>query len=105
MKKGVFDILKGKFLISEDALKNWKFIFFIAFLAMIMIASSHSVDKKVHEIAKLNDEVKELRSEFFDLRSKLMLLKMESKVLEKMNEKGLVASEEPPKKIKVITTK
>ncbi|NQY06183.1 MAG: S-adenosyl-methyltransferase [Flavobacteriaceae bacterium] len=103
MKKSAVDILKGRFLISDDSLKNWKFILFVAFLAMIMIASSHSVDKKVHEIAKLNDEVKELRSEFVDLRSKLMLLKMESNVIKKMNEKGLVSSTEPPKKIRVKT--
>ena len=101
MKKSVFDILKGRFLISDDALKNWKFILFVAFLAMIMIASSHSIDKKVHDIAKLNNEVKELRSEFFDQRSKLMMLKMESNVVEKMEEKGLESSKKPPRKIRI----
>jgi hypothetical protein len=66
-----------------------------------MIASSHSADKKVHEIAKLNNEVKELRSAFVDGRSRLMRLKMESSIVTKMAEKGIVPSLIPPKKIKV----
>ncbi len=66
-----------------------------------MIASSHSADKKVHEIARLNNEVKELRSAFVDGRKKLMGLKMESSVILKMSEKGLSLSVIPPKKIKV----
>jgi len=66
-----------------------------------MIASSHSADRKVHEIAQLNNEVKELRSKFVEGRSKLMRLKMESSIQKKMAEKGLQPSEIPPKKIKV----
>ncbi len=66
-----------------------------------MIASSHSADKKVHEIAKLNNEVKELRSAFVDGRKKLMSIKMESSVIQKMKEKRLSPSLIPPKKIKV----
>ena len=66
-----------------------------------MIASSHSADKKVHEIAKLNNEVKELRSAFVDGRKKLMGIKMESSVIQEMKQKGLSPSLIPPKKIKV----
>ena len=76
MKQSVYSILKGKFLISDDSFKNWKVIFFITALSIIMIASSHSADKKVHEIALLNNDVKELRSAFVEGRSKLMRLKM-----------------------------
>lgn len=68
-----------------------------------MIASSHSADKKVHEIAQLNNEVKEFRSAFVEGRSKLMKLKMESSVINKMKEKGISSSVIPPKKIKVKT--
>ena len=76
-------------------------IIFISVLAIIMIASSHSADKKVHQIAKLNNEVKELRSAFVEGRKKLMGMKMESSVLIKMTDKGLAPSVIPPKKIKV----
>ncbi|MCF6296037.1 MAG: S-adenosyl-methyltransferase [Flavobacteriaceae bacterium] len=101
MKKNINSILRGKFLISEDSFKNWRLILFLSFLAIIMIASSHSADRKVHEIAKLNEEVKELRSAFVDGRSKLMKLKMESSVVKKLANRGLYPSEIPPKKIKV----
>ena len=64
-----------------------------------MIASAHSADKKVYEIARLNNEVKELRSAFVDGRRKLMRLKMESTITTKVEEKGLTISEVPPQKI------
>lgn len=63
MKQNIVDILKGKFLISDDAVKNWRFILFASLLAVVMIASSHNADQKVHDIARLNEQVQELRSE------------------------------------------
>ena len=101
MKKSIYSILRGKFLISDDSFKNWRIIIFVSVLAIIMIASSHSADKKVHEIARLTNEVKELRSAFVDGRSKLMRLKMESSIIDKVADKGIQISEIPPKKIKV----
>ena len=101
MKKSIYSILKGKFLISDDAFKNWRMILFISGLAIVMIASSHSADKKVHEIARLNNEVKELRSAMIDGRGRLMKLKKESYLEVKMAEKGIAISEIPPIKIKV----
>ena len=101
MKKSIYDILKGKFLISDDSFKNWRIIIFISVLAIIMIASSHSADKKVHEIAQLSNEVKEWRSTFVEGRSKLMRLKMESSIVKKMATKEIVPSIVPPKKIRI----
>ncbi len=101
VKKSIKSVLKGKFLISDDSFKNWRLILFLSFLAVIMIASSHSADRKVYEIAKLSEEVKELRSAFVEGRSKLMRLKMESSIIKKLADKGLSPSEIPPKKIKV----
>lgn len=101
MKKNIYDILKGRFLIKDDAIKNWRFIVFASVLALIMIASSHWADKKVHKIAKLNDEVKELKSEFVDARTTLQELKLESYITEKVVVKGITPSENPPKKIRV----
>ncbi|MFK5983465.1 MAG: FtsL-like putative cell division protein [Flavobacteriaceae bacterium] len=104
MKKGFYNILKGKFLISDDAFKNWRFIIFLSGLALVMIASSHRADKKVHQIARLNDEVKEVKSEYVDVRMILMQSKMESKIIATMAERGLSPSITPPQKI-IITTK
>ena len=101
MKQGFYNILRGRFLVSDDSFKNWRVILFISVLALVMIGSSHSADKKVHEIARLTDEVKELRSALFDGRTQLMQLKMESSIVIKMKEKGIMPSETPPKKILV----
>lgn len=88
-------------MVSDDSFKNWRMILFVSGLAIVMIASSHSADKKVYEIAKLKNEVNELRSIFIEGRSKLMRLKMESVVVVKMQKKGLSSSLIPPKKIKI----
>lgn len=105
MKKGLLDILKGKFLVSGDAPKNWLFIIFASILAAVMIASAHSADRKVHKVAALNEEVKELRSEFVDLHKDLQRLKLESKITEVLEEDDLYPSETPPKKIRVKSSK
>ncbi|RSK41954.1 MULTISPECIES: FtsL-like putative cell division protein [Mangrovimonas] len=105
MKSRLHNILKGKFLVSEDAFKNWRMILFLSLLALVMIASSHSADRKVHDIAKLKDEVKELHSMFVEGRSELMRLKKETVVELKMKEKGIYISEIPPTKIIVKSSK
>lgn len=100
-KKKFYNILKGTFLVSDDSFKNWRMIIFLSILAIIMIASSHSADRKVYEIARLGEEVKEYRSAFIDGRSILMELKMESTIRQKLASKEVLPSTEPPKKIKV----
>ncbi|MFC4817832.1 FtsL-like putative cell division protein [Flavobacterium sp. GCM10023249] len=105
MKGKLYSLLKARFLVNEDAIKNWQFIVYLIFLAIIMIANTHSYEKKIFEIAELTNEVKELRSEFVDRRSELMKIKMESSVAEKMEKKEIFPSSVPPKKIKVIKEK
>ncbi|QBA63426.1 FtsL-like putative cell division protein [Muriicola soli] len=104
MKNGIVSILKGKFLVSGGAPKNWLFLVFASFLATVMISSSHSADRKVHKLAALNEEVKELRSQFVEMRSDVQRLKLESTVRLTVADKGLLPSETPPKKIKVKST-
>jgi len=101
MKRGVYDILKARFLIDDDSMKNWRFIVFLIILAIIMIANTQRFEQKVFKITELTNQVKELRSEFVDRRSELMKLKMESTVSEKMEEKQIFPSTVPPVKITV----
>lgn len=105
IKDGIFNVLKGRFLTSDDSLGNWKFISFIVILMMLMIASAHSSDKKVMQVAKLNKEVKELRAHFVDLRSISMKMKLESSIRGKVLDMGLIPSETPPQVISVISKK
>ncbi len=101
MKNGVYSLLKARFLIDDDAVKNWRFIVFVIVLAIIMIANTQRYEQKVFEIAKLSNDVKELRSEFVDRRSELQKLKMESTVTNEMEKKQIFPSTVPPVKIKV----
>ncbi len=102
MRDSFYNIIKGKFLVSDDSLKNWRFIIFLSLLALVMIASSHNADKKVHKISKLNAEVKELKSEYVDVRMILMQSRMESKIIAAMESRGLQPSVTPPKRIRII---
>lgn len=101
MKGGIYNILKARFLVNEDANRNWRFIVFVILLAIVMIANTNRYERKIFKIKALEEEVKELRSEFVDRRSELMELKLESTIERKMLEKGILPSSVPPVKIKV----
>ena len=101
MKGGIYNVLKARFLVDEDANRNWGFILFVILLAIIMIANTNRYERKIFQIKALENEVKELRSEFVDRRSELMELKLESTIEKKMIEKGILPSSVPPVKIKV----
>ena len=102
VKKNIYDVLRGGFLINESSFKNWRMIFFIVVLLLIMISSAHSSDKKVLEISELNKLKRELRAEYIDTQTTLMRMKMESSIRQKAKKMGLQPSENPPKRIKVI---
>lgn len=93
-------LLNLEFLIKDDALKNWRMLLFLSFLALVIIASAHSADKKIYTIAQLNSEIKEVKSEFVETRSNLMRLKMESRVVSRLAEKGVGPATAPPIKLK-----
>ncbi len=98
-KQTLYNILKGKFLVDERAPQNWYMLVFLAGLALVMIASSHGIDKKVQEIAIMNKQMREKRDIFIATRSELMKLKMESSIIKKLAEEGLFIPENPPQKI------
>lgn len=99
VKQTIYNILKGKFLVDEGATKNWGMLIFLTILALIMIGSSHSIDKKVQKIAVLNKEMRSLRDAFVATRSDLMKLRMESSIIKKLEAKELYIAENPPQKI------
>ncbi|UOY07587.1 S-adenosyl-methyltransferase [Muricauda sp. SCSIO 64092] len=99
MKKGLLDILKGRFLVSGDAPKNWLFLLFASFLAALMISSSHRADKKVTKISELNEEVRAMRSEFVALRQQLQQMRLESTLRVEVVDNGLKPTAVPPQKI------
>ena len=44
--KNLKSFLNIDFLVKDNSSKNWKMILFISMLAVIMISSGHSADKK-----------------------------------------------------------
>ena len=101
MRNRIYNILRARFLVNEDANKNWLFIMYIVVLVIFMIGNTNSYEQKIFKIKAIDDRVKELRSEFADCRKQLMDLKLESTVETKMLAKNIVPSETPPLKITV----
>lgn len=102
IEQNIFDILKGKFLTGENSLKNWGMTIYVVLLFLLIIASSHSVDKKVMEISRLHKQVKELRAEYIDTRTQVMQLKLESTIRAKVDYMGLKPIDQPPYLIKIV---
>jgi ABC-type transport system involved in cytochrome bd biosynthesis fused ATPase/permease subunit len=94
-----YDILRGGFLTNDDALKNWRFMLFAAFLALVMIYTGHSLDRKSHYMSELNDQVNELRSQYVEGQRELMFLQMESTVASRLRSTGIAPAQDPPQKI------
>lgn len=88
--------LNIEFLIKDDALKNWRLLMFLSLLALFIIASGHSADKKIYKIAGLNNEIKEIKSEFVVKRAALMQLKLETRVTRQLQSEGIGPARTPP---------
>ena len=100
--KRLLSILNIEFLIQEDALKNWRMILFLSALALIMISSGHSADRKIFKIAALNTEIKALKNDFIEAKKQLLVLKKESNITLLLADKGIGPAKNPPIKIVVI---
>jgi len=98
MKRFLY-LLKMEFLINDEAFRNWRMIIYLSILALTMIASGHSADRKIFKIAKLNDKLKMLKSEFIEQRTDLMNLKMETKITKELQPMGIGPAKTPPIKI------
>tara|TARA_B100001287_G_scaffold191398_1_gene161730 strand:- start:44782 stop:45120 length:339 start_codon:yes stop_codon:yes gene_type:complete len=99
MKNKIFDIIRGSFLVDEKSRSNWLYVFLFLILSIVMISSSHSVDRKVIKIAILDEEIKSLRSKFIEKRTDLMSKKMESAIKKRLSKEGFITSKVPPTKI------
>ena len=98
MKRFLY-LLKMEFLINDEAFRNWRLIIYLSILALTMIASGHSADRKIFKIAQLNDKLKMLKSEFIERRTDLMNLKMETKITKELQPMGIGPAKTPPIKI------
>ncbi len=95
------DILKGKFLVEENAIQNWKFLVFIVFLAFLMITSAHFVDKTVVSLDQKREKLDEVKAKYALMQSKLIQMQLESELAVQVQADSLVSLEEHPIKILV----
>ena len=105
MRKKIIDIIAGKFILEKTNIKTVRFILFVFCLALIMIYSSHSVDRKIYDINKLNNELSSVESNYLKTRKELMNLKMESSIRLKLIDKQIKPSLDPPIKILITNGK
>lgn len=94
-------LLKGDFLTKRESSQNWKVIFTVLAMSIVMITCSHQTDEKMMKISKLQKKNKALKAEYIDGATKVTRLRMESSVKGKVAEQGLVPSAKPPVKIVV----
>jgi len=94
-------ILNIEFLVKEDAFRNWRMILFISVLAIIMISSGHSADRKIFKIAALNSEIRLLKSDFIEGKKTLLVLRKETYITQILSTKGIGPAGTPPIKITI----
>ncbi len=102
-KKGFKPIIGGTILTDERVTRQIPFIFFLAFLGLLLITNRNWSEKTIREIEDLQDSLKELRSESITNSAKLMDVSRPSEVVNRVNEAGLGLEEptKPPQKIVV----
>ncbi|NQU84680.1 MAG: hypothetical protein HQ541_02860 [Mariniphaga sp.] len=102
-KKGVKSFIGGAILTDERVTRQIPFIFFLAFLGLILITNRNSSEKTIRRIEVLQDSIKELRSESITISAKLMDVSRPSEVINKVKEAeiGLEEPINPPQKLVV----
>ena len=90
------DILKGKFLVEDGSMQNWRFVLYLVFLAFISISSSHWVNKKVVKIKQLDEEVSNLKAQYTDAHRFLMKMQLEPEIMRQSEALGIKLTDEQP---------
>lgn len=100
---GLKSFLGGSLLASEKALKHMPFVFFIAFLAILMISNRYWSEKTIRKMEAVQDSIKELRAESVTYETELMKMNRPSEIVNKVKASGLDLLEptEPARKLNV----
>lgn len=92
----ILAFLNIEFLLKENALKNWRMLFYSAFLALVMINSGHQTDRKIFRISELNKELQVLKSQYVERKSKLVALRKESRIQQVLEGRGFKVQKSTP---------
>lgn len=94
-------ILNGDFLTKEFMLNNLTFIFFIMFLLILLVGKGYygkTLNKKVIDTQL---ELDELTSDYFEAKARLEEETQRTKLVDKLEKKGLKETENPTKVIRI----
>ncbi len=96
--------LDGSLLLKDVVLKQLPFLFYLAVLAIILIANRYHAEKIFVKTEQVEKEIRELRSEKISVQSELMNKSRQHEVLKQLKAYGsdLEISDEPPYKIVAI---
>lgn len=102
-KKGVKPIIGGTILTDERVTRQIPFVFFLAFLGLLLITNRFRSEKVIRKIEVIQDSIKELRSESVTNSAKLMDVSRPSEVVQRVKDAGLGLEEPqvPPKQLVV----
>lgn len=105
-RNGLKSFLGGSLLASEKVMKQMPFVFFVAFLGILLISNRYWSEKTIRRMEAVQDSIKELRAESVTWETELMKMNRPSEIVERVKASGLDLQEasEPARKLKVEKT-
>lgn len=102
-KDDLKSVLGGTILASEKVTRLLPFVFFVAFMFIVLITNRYWTEKTIRKIDAVRDSLKEYKAESVIHETQLMYINRPSEVSKKVIERkiDLIEPTEPAKKIKV----
>jgi hypothetical protein len=92
-------MLDGTILSKDKAEALLPFLFFLGFLAIILIFNTYYAEKRSRELEEIRKEITELRVRYTSTKFSLMYLSNQSAIARALQDQGFVESTVPPRKI------
>lgn len=94
-----FAFLTGQLIQQINLKKTVPLLIYIVALALIIIGNTYYGQKQVSKIETLQKDIKQLKFKHTITKSSLMELTKQSTLEEKLSDRGLRITKEPPRKI------
>ncbi len=99
MAKGILHALNISYHSTEWVFRNFSFLLFLGFLALVYIANAHFAEKRVREIQATQKKIKELKWEYTSIKSETMYKSIQSQMDANLESAGLNLATQGPKVI------
>ncbi len=97
------ELLTGRFFARAGIARQWPYMGFLVFLAILYIGNRYHVEGLLDQQARLLKELKELKYEAITTSSELMNMSKQSEVMSRVRKAGieLEVLKTPPRKLEV----